>query len=113
MSSCVACSYPIPRTEILCGRCLREEEKVRWPQCEHCFQWTANCGEAGYRLCYPCYHAHLRWLSITLEPIQRLALCFLARRRLNRHKSAKRIQGAWRNHHLRKDQRVNLNRQEY
>jgi hypothetical protein len=97
MSSCVGCSYPIPRTEILCRRCIAEEERVKWPQCHHCFQWTANCGESGYRLCYPCYHAHLHWLSTVVEPIQHLAKGYLARKLLKKHKSAKLIQQTWRN----------------
>ncbi len=108
MSRCVGCSYPIPRTEILCARCIYEEERVRWPQCQKCYQWTANCGESGYHLCYPCYYAHLQWLSTVVEPIQHLAREFLARRSIQKQDSAKRIQQCWRT--FRRQGRVNLNR---
>lgn len=98
MPRCPGCQYPIQPTEILCARCIYEDERVRWPQCQRCFQWNADCGQSGYRLCYPCYNAHIRWLSSVAEPIQKVLRGFLARRLLKKHRAAKRIQAIWRGH---------------
>ena len=96
MPRCPGCQYPICPTEILCDRCFYEDHKVPWPQCHHCFQWTANCGESSYTLCYPCYHVYIRKLYLAALPIQTIARGFLTRRRLKKDKAAKTIQSSWR-----------------
>ena len=98
MSRCVGCRLPISRTELLCYRCFDEDLRVRWPTCTKCYLQEARCGESGYRLCYSCHHAHLRWLNQMAEPIQILVRGFLARRLLKKHKAAKQIQAVWRGH---------------
>lgn len=96
MPKCPGCRYPIGPTQILCARCIYEDERVRWPQCQACYQWTANCGESGYRLCYPCFGKHMRKLNLAAYPIQLMARGFLARKLLKKHKAAKSIQAFWR-----------------
>ncbi len=97
MPKCPGCNYPrLSYGEILCAHCIYEDERVRWPQCQRCYQWNADCGESGYLLCYPCYNAHMRRLHFAAYPIQLMARGFLARRRLKKHKAAKSIQAVWR-----------------
>ena len=99
MSCCAACSIRIPRSEILCRRCYNKEFEVKWPECKGCHQFNANCGEAGYQMCYPCFYSYQSWLNFRVRPIQHVARGFLARRLLKKHKSAKKIQALWRSHH--------------
>lgn len=96
MPRCPGCQSAIQLTEILCRRCIYEDQKVRWPQCQSCYQWTASCGESGYRLCHPCFNVYSRKLHLAASPIQNITRIFLARRLLTKHKAAKSIQAIWR-----------------
>ena len=98
MSRCAGCKYPVPVTEILCRRCLAEDEKVRWPACEQCHFQDATCGESGYRFCYPCHYAelalHYHSASLIQTAVRQHARPILKKK----HKAAKHIQAVWRGH---------------
>lgn len=102
MPSCPGCSYPISPSQILCGRCIREDLSVRWPLCQTCYRYDA-CGESGYQICSFCWNTHRMFLHNSAIPIQTTIRVFLAQKLLQKHKAARCIQALWRGYKTRLD----------
>lgn len=67
------------------------------PLCLTCGKDEA-CGESWYQLCMSCLVQQKRRIYWAALPIQTVARGFLARKLLQKHKAARRVQALWRGH---------------
>ena len=81
--------------EILCARCFHEDDRPLMPRCKKCWRNEA-CGESWYQVCHWCLHFELERQWRAAIPIQTAARGFLAKKQLQKHRAARRVQALWR-----------------